>query len=148
MKIVYGYDSDSRVYTGPTEADESPLEEGVWLYPAHTTETEPPEFREGFNRVFKEDNWDYEEIVIPEEPEPEPEPDPVTILYPVDLWTRVTDAEAEAIEAAMLTQSVRLQNIFKSASSYRSDHELWGILTGMTTQLFGAERAAEILAAS
>lgn len=75
-------------------------------------------------------------------------PPPVVILYPVDLWTRVTDEEAEQIEAAMLTQPVRVQNIFKSASSYRSDHDLWPTLQAMATSLFGAERAAVILAAS
>ena len=75
-------------------------------------------------------------------------PDPLTVIYPADLWSRMTDAEAEAVEAAMATQTVRAQNIFKLASSYRSDHELWPLLTRMATDLFGVTRAAEILAAS
>lgn len=79
---------------------------------------------------------------------PPVEPEPVVIVYPVDLWSRMTDAEADAVEAAMATQTIRVQNIFKSASSYRGDHELWPLLTSMATELFGAPRAAEILAAS
>lgn len=77
-----------------------------------------------------------------------PEPDAATILYPVDLWSRLTNEEAEQVEAAMATQPIRVQNIFRAASSYRSDHELWPLLTQVATQLFGAERAAVVLAAS
>jgi len=78
-----------------------------------------------------------------------PEPDPVVVVvYPVDLWSRMTDVEADAVEAAMTTQPVRIQNIFRAASSYRSDHELWPLLETVAIGLFGAERAAEILAAS
>lgn len=73
---------------------------------------------------------------------------PVTILYPVDLWSRLTNAEADEVEAAMTAQPVRIQNIFRAASSYRSDHELWPLLLSIATTLFGADRAAEILAAS
>ncbi|MGD9476954.1 hypothetical protein [Shinella sp. G-2] len=79
---------------------------------------------------------------------PPAEPQPVVIVYPVDLWSRMTDAEADAVEAAMAAQTIRVQNIFKSASSYRGDHELWPLLTSMAAELFGAPRAAEILAAS
>lgn len=75
-------------------------------------------------------------------------PEPVTIVYPVDLWSRMSDGEAEQVETAMLAQPIRIQNIFRTASSYRSDHELWPLLTTIATTLFGAERAAEILAAS
>lgn len=77
-----------------------------------------------------------------------PAPEPETVVYPVDLWSRMTNAEADAVEAAMTTQPARIQNIFRSASSYRSDHELWPLLVSMATNLFGSERAAEILAAS
>lgn len=77
-----------------------------------------------------------------------PAPASETVVYPVDLWSRMTSAEADAVEAAMTTQPARIQNIFRSASSYRSDHELWPLLVSMATSLFGAERAAVILAAS
>lgn len=79
---------------------------------------------------------------------PPPEPAPMVVLYPVDLWSRLTDAEADQVEAAMATQPVRIQNIFRSASSYRSDHELWPLLQSVAAGLFGEARAAEILAGS
>jgi hypothetical protein len=40
-KTVYQY-SRSGLYVGETLADESPLEPGVWLLPAYTTEDPPP----------------------------------------------------------------------------------------------------------
>jgi len=77
-----------------------------------------------------------------------PLPAQIIVLYPVDLWSRLTEGEADQVEAAMATQSARVQNIFRAASSYRSDHELWPLLETVAIGLFGAERAAEILAAS
>lgn len=47
--IVYQYDH-AGLYQGPTQADESPLEPGVYLFPARTTETPPPE-------AIPEDKW-------------------------------------------------------------------------------------------
>lgn len=72
----------------------------------------------------------------------------IVVLYPVDLWSRLTNTEAEQVEAAMATQPIRIQNIFKAASSYRSDHELWPLLSQVARQLFGEPRANEILAPS
>lgn len=77
-----------------------------------------------------------------------PPPPAIVVVYPVDLWSRMTNAEADQVEARMATQSVRVQNIFKSASSYRSDHELWPLLESMATSLFGSTRASEVLAPS
>lgn len=42
-KTVYQYDI-AGMYVGPTEADESPLEPGVFLIPARCVEVAPPEY--------------------------------------------------------------------------------------------------------
>ncbi len=75
-------------------------------------------------------------------------PAAVVILYPADLWRRTTDAEAEAIEAAIATQPVRIRNVFRTANVYRSDDELWPLLVAVAQGLFGEERAGELLATS
>lgn len=75
-------------------------------------------------------------------------PEPVTVVYSVDLWSRMTNAEAEAVAAEMETQPFRIRRIFESANSYREDHELWPLLVQIATALFGEERAAQILAPS
>lgn len=76
-----------------------------------------------------------------------PEPQPIiTILPAVTLWERFTEEEADQVNDAMATQPVRTQRIFTTANTFRSDHELWPLLEQMATELFGAERAAELLA--
>lgn len=81
-------------------------------------------------------------------------PDPVTTVYSVDFWTRLdggvdgNSGEVAQVLAAMEMQPIRTRKIFEAANSYRSDHELWPLLQQLATSLFGAERAAEILAPS
>ncbi|EBY7415896.1 hypothetical protein D6J61_26890, partial [Salmonella enterica subsp. enterica serovar Alachua] len=64
----------------------------------------------------------------------------------VTLWERTTPSEAAQIEDVMATQDPRSRNIFRTAQTFRSDHELWPMLKTLATQLFGEERAAELLA--
>jgi len=72
-------------------------------------------------------------------------PDPVTALPAVTLWERLTEAEAEQVNAAMATQPFRTRQIFMTANTFRSDHELWPLLKSMATDLFGEERAVQLL---
>lgn len=63
----------------------------------------------------------------------------------VALWERMTNAEAELVETAMSSQPFRIRQIFMTAQTFRSDHELWPLLEQMATDLFGTQRAAELL---
>lgn len=72
---------------------------------------------------------------------------PQIIIVPaVTLWERLTESEADQVNEAMQTQSIRTQRIFTTANTFRSDHELWTILEQMATELFGEDRAAALLA--
>jgi len=71
----------------------------------------------------------------------------VSVLPSVTLWERMSPSEAEQVEAAMATQPFRTRQIFLTANTFRSDHELWPLLVQMATELFGEERAAELLMA-
>lgn len=75
-----------------------------------------------------------------------PEPDSVIVIPAVTLWERMTEAEGDQVEATMFTQPFRVRQIFMTAQSYRSDHELWPLLMGAAIELFGITRAAELLA--
>lgn len=96
----------------------------------------------GGNRAWKDGQ------IIDFEPPNAETPDPVTVVYSVDLWSRMTDDEADQVGAAMSEQPFRIRKIFETANSYRSDHELWPLLVQIATTLFGDERAEQILAPS
>ncbi|WP_058599089.1 hypothetical protein [Aureimonas ureilytica] len=77
-----------------------------------------------------------------------PPPTLVTVVDAMVFWERLTAAEAETVEATMSEQGARSRNLFQKAKTFRSDHELWPLLTQLATELFGADRAAELLAPS
>lgn len=55
-KVVYQTDFNG-VYVGPTLADPSPLEPGVWLIPAGCVEVPPPAVDAGFIAVWRDGDW-------------------------------------------------------------------------------------------
>lgn len=78
---------------------------------------------------------------------PEPTPEPLAVIIPaVTLWERMTEAEADQVAAVMETQPFRTRKIFETAATFRSDHELWPLLEQIANQLFGKDRAVELLA--
>ena len=55
---IYNFNPASGLYLGESEADESPLEPGVFLIPAHATDIAPPdEFPAGSAPFFRGDVW-------------------------------------------------------------------------------------------
>ena len=60
MKI-YNYHPEYKTYVDSSLADESPLEPGVWLIPAHATEFEPPECSSCEIQVFNGSSWEIKE---------------------------------------------------------------------------------------
>lgn len=72
------------------------------------------------------------------------EPQP-TVIPKMLLWTRLTDAEAEAVSAAMAAQPARMQGIWNAATEVRSDSEFFGTLEAFLTAVLGADRAAALL---
>lgn len=55
--IVYDYNPETGEYNGIGEAQESPLEPGVYLIPAHATTIAPPEAGAGHVAVFADGAW-------------------------------------------------------------------------------------------
>lgn len=72
---VYHYHPQTGFFLGIAEADESPLEPGVFLLPANATFQKPPATEEGKNRVWSGEEWELQNIPAPTtalEPTPEP----------------------------------------------------------------------------
>ena len=55
-QTVYNYDHHTRIYTGASQADESPLEPGVYLIPAHATTIDPPAVADGKVARYRPDD--------------------------------------------------------------------------------------------
>ena len=71
MKEIYNYHPATGEFVGASYADESPLEPGVFLIPANSTEMKPPAPRAGFARIFDGEKWAYIELPKPAEATPE-----------------------------------------------------------------------------
>lgn len=72
---AYSYDETTKKYKGEIDRQKDPLESklaghDVWLMPANSTLVEPLEAKEGFDIVWHDDHWEYEEVK--KDPEPEP----------------------------------------------------------------------------
>ena len=61
-QTIYNYDPITRIFTGASEADESPLEPGVYLIPAHATTTAPPKPKKGQVARWRVDDGEWELI--------------------------------------------------------------------------------------
>lgn len=60
--LVYNYHPITLEYTGCSEADPDPLDEGRWLIPACASTIAPPEAVSGKIRVFMNGAWAFEDI--------------------------------------------------------------------------------------
>jgi hypothetical protein len=76
QKQVIQLDVDG-YFVGFTSADESPLEPGVFLFPAGAVDAPTPTVPEG-KRAKWNGAWVLEDIP---QPEPEPDPEPVELTY-------------------------------------------------------------------
>lgn len=73
-------------------------------------------------------------------------PPVLTRLYKTTLWRRCTDAEFQAIRAVLALQDERAQAIWNDANYIDSRDETYSQISGAAVALFGAARAAELLA--
>jgi hypothetical protein len=92
--IAHNYHPESGRYIGSIEAEESPLEKGVFLLPAFATFKTPPDSVEGKECFWNGNKWELRTIPSPE---PEPEPKPIT-------WDQVREIRNGKLSSSDWTQ--------------------------------------------
>lgn len=103
-KLVSQLDANG-YYFGPTWAQESPLEPGIWLIPAGAIEVDPPEEVLSGKRYWYADGaWQVEDIPAP------PGPTPEQILSAQSAKLSSLKAEAEAQKTALTKRISVLQD--------------------------------------
>ena len=131
------------VFVGVVEADESPLQPGVPLIPGGCVLDAPPAFAEGERARRDGGTWVIEPIP---QPVSEPEEQPATRLAKADLWRRVTDAEAVALDTALAEAPARLRRLFEAATYLDAADADYPALSAGITAALGEERATQVLA--
>jgi hypothetical protein len=90
--LAYNYSEGTGAYLGFEEADESPLEPGVFLLPAYSTAIVPPAEEAGFYRRWTGTAWT--QVAIPTAPAPnyaeQARVERTKLLFASD-WTQLAD---------------------------------------------------------
>lgn len=84
----------------------------------------------------------WKELVPWKEPVPPP---PLENISKNIIWERMTDPEATAADNILKAQSPKIRRIYDGATYISVRANEYPMLLGAMTQLFGAQRAAEIL---
>lgn len=137
MKTVYQTDFDG-FFTGPVEADPSPLEPGVWLIPAGAVEVEPPELGSGQRARWNGGAWD---VIDPPPPPPAPPPPtPEEVLASERAAMRCSRFQAlaalhlsghlKAVETAVAQADPLAQLAWANAGEFRRDSPTIAALAG------------------
>lgn len=94
MKIIFHYNPITFVLLGSGLADESPLESGVYLIPAHATDIEPPSCKQGFAPFWNGSGWDIKDVSL-DEPKPEDPQQDKPKTYAELLEDKITQLEKD-----------------------------------------------------
>lgn len=64
--IVFLFDEVTNMFSGEYVCQESPLEEGIFITPIHSTSIQPPSFTEEQTCTWNGSEWDLKFIPVPE----------------------------------------------------------------------------------
>lgn len=123
-KTVYLFDGTGK-FVERYDAQESPLEPGVFLTPVLSTEIAPPPFEDGQQALFLAGTWVIEDIP---NPEPDPVPDPVPLPLAVTPWQIRKALNAvglrASVEAAVAASDQTTKDAWQYATEFRRDNPL------------------------
>ena len=150
MKIVYQTDEQGFL-VGVVEADESPLEPGVWLIPRGAVEQPPPEPRAGQHPFWTGSAWELRTPPAAAAPPPlEPELPRRRTCTPLAFLERFTQVERIAIRRAARANDALEDwlDMLRAAQEVDLDDPRTqaGVRAMVEARLITPERAAEVLA--
>lgn len=141
MPSVFLFNDKTKKFEGKIDCQRDPLAsevEGkdVFLTPANTTPVEPPEEKEGFNRIWNGTEWEYKKIEKPAEPKPyEPTEYEKALgnMYDAKRKLTETDYVNDKINDALNTGNTALADefrakyapLFAEREKYREDVRKW-----------------------
>lgn len=131
VKRIFNFNPDTGEFVSESEADESPLEPGVFLIPANATDIEPPSYGPGQRAVFADGKWSIETIDVPSADE-----------LKARQWERIKS------ERDRLTQSggYPLDGYWFHSDTYSLAQQQGLILAAMQVQAAGGDMAAPLMA--
>lgn len=99
MKTIYHYHPETGELVGSSDADESPLEPGVFLIPAHAAEDAPPAFDAKVQQCFREGAaWVLRDIPPPPAP-PVKTPEEIAAEEQAAIKAKLTEIDFASIRA-------------------------------------------------
>jgi len=170
---LYHYHPATLEFVGVSIADESPLEPGVHVVPAHSTLIAPPDAPSGHVAIWDvvEESWSVIEdhrgevwwvietggrVTISFLGDPsehgythiEPPPQiPTEYTLPADLpWNRMTEEEAELVQDEIDTAPVKTRNMINKATSFTTGGDAFIKFKAIIGSATSVARADEIMA--
>lgn len=130
---IFNYD-DNGFYIGESIADESPLEEGVFLIPVNATTVKPPIYKEGFDIKFnaEQNRFEYVEIIKPVVEDEVSVDENVVPIKITRLQAKLQLLEIGLLDEVeeMVKQDRRVELYWTDATNfYRTDEILLGMAT-------------------
>jgi hypothetical protein len=166
MKTVYQTNSDG-YFTGQTQADESPMEPGVYLIPGGAVEIEPPDFGLGSAARWVDGAWQI--VPAPQQEPPQVPADPYRILSDLR-WQRetggITLPDGTEISTTRESQSLIIGTVLSIQTSLITGPVAWKADSGWVNltgpeiialaaavaqhvqKCFAAERATSVMLAT
>lgn len=125
IKTVYAYATNGKFISQKVldYTDRSPIS-GTWQIPAQCTEIAPLKVKEGFDVVFKNSAWDYQEIPKREEPIPQtPTIEDKTNLIKSKYEQQIADLKDALATATLASDTTSIEELKKEYAELMKKYE-------------------------